>query len=103
MSYHNLSNQEIVFLYLVAKGITEQYEEAFKDKTLEQNIPTESGIITVEHEIPNELVEELLKGMHYTNFKSIEGKLKSFYELIEETEPDMVNELYQAFPSFKNH
>ena len=103
MSYHNLSNQEIAFLYFVSKGITEQYEEAFKEKVLEQSIPTEAGVVVVEHEIPNELVEELLKGMHYTNFKSIESKLKSIFELIKETEPDMVNELYQAFPSFKNH
>jgi hypothetical protein len=103
MSYHNLSNQEIVFLYLVSRGITDQYEEAVKQKTLEQDIPTEMGIITLEHEIPKELADELLKGVHYTNFKSIEVKLKSFYELIEDTEPDMVNELYQAFPSFKKH
>ena len=103
MSYHNLSNQEIVFLYLVSKGITDQYEEAVKEKTLEQNIPTEMGVIVLEHEIPKELADELLKGTHYTNFKSIEGKLKSIYELIRDTEPDMVDTLCQAFPSLKNH
>lgn len=97
MSYHNLTNEEIVFIYLFSKSIKEQYEIVFENKSISQNIPTELGTFKVETAIPNEVVSEMLEAKHYILMKSVYDKLKPLYELISEVEPEVVEEIKIIF------
>ncbi len=101
MSYHNLSNQEIVFLYFVSKSIKEQYEEAFDQQTIEQQIPTEFGMMRVETIIPEELQDEMLKSMHYLYMKSVYEKLLPIYEVIKDVETESTQEIENFFKNKK--
>lgn len=97
MSYHNLSNEEIVFLYYVSKNVSDQYEQAYKSKQLQQTVPTKDGVMKVETFLPDELLEEILKSEHYLLMKSVKDKLKPIYELIIEVEPEIETAISNIF------
>jgi hypothetical protein len=101
MSYHNLTNEEIVFLYKVAQSITRQYEEVYKAKVLQQRVPTEMGVINVETPIPEELIDEMLQGKHYQFMKSIRDKLQTLTELIVEAQPEVMDTIMSIFQTDK--
>lgn len=101
MSYHNLSNEEIVFLFFVSKSIKEQYEEAYNQQVVEQKIPTEFGYMNVETIIPDEVREEMLKSKHYTYMKSIYEKLLPIYEVIRDVETESTEEIENVFKNKK--
>jgi len=100
MSFHNLTNEEIVFLYLVSKSITEQYESVYDNQVIEQTIPTDFGVMKLGTSVPKELLEEMLKSKHYRFMKSINEKLQPIYEIIKDVESDLVSEIEALF--FKN-
>jgi hypothetical protein len=97
MSFHNLSNEEIVFLFFVSKSIVDQYETVYNDQVIEQTIPTDFGVMKLGTAIPKELVEEMLKSKHYLFMKSINEKLLPIYEIIKDVEPDLVQEVEILF------
>lgn len=97
MSYHNLTNEEIVFIYLFSKSIKEQYEIVFENKSISQNIPTELGTVKVETLIPGEVLSEMLEAKHYLLMKSVYDKLKPLYEIIADVEPEIVEEIKIIF------
>ena len=97
MSYHNLTNQEIVFLFFISRDIKNQYEEAYLQSTVEQKIPTEFGFMSVETIIPEDVREEMLKSKHYVYMKAIYQKLLPIYEMIKDVEPESVEELEKSF------
>ena len=101
MSYHNLSNSEIVFIYLVADMTVKQYEDVFSNKTVNQSIPTDSGLVKVETPIPSDLVNEILNSKHYLFMKSIKEKLHPICELIKESDADSIKEVEPLFLLFK--
>jgi len=97
MSYHSLTNEEIVFLYYVSSSVVLQYDEAFADKSLTQSLATDTSLIQTVIELPQDLIDELLKSKHYVMMKDIASKLKPIYDLIKDTEPEMVDEIDQLF------
>lgn len=97
MSYHNLTNQEIVFLFFISRDIKNQYEEAYSQETVEQKIPTEFGFMSIETIIPKDVKEEMLKSKHYVYMKSIHKKLLPIYEMIKDVEPESIEELEKLF------
>ena len=101
MSYHNLSNEEIVFLYKVADTITRQYQDVYNARVLQQRIPTEMGVISVDTPIPQDLIDDMLRGKHYLFMKSIRDKLKPLTELILEAEPEILDSVITIFQSKK--
>lgn len=97
MSYHNLTNEEIVFIYLFSKSIKDQYEKVFEKKVISQNIPTKFGTIEVDTEVPSEVISEMLDTKHYILMRSICSKLLPLFEIIEDVEPEIVNEIKTIF------
>jgi hypothetical protein len=97
MSYHNLSNEEIVFLYYVGNSVVSQYEEVYKDSTLTQSISTDMGLMELKTELPKELLDEMLKSKHYLIMKQIVKKLQPIYILIKDVEPELVEEMDKLF------
>lgn len=102
MSYNNLTNEEIVFLYYVATSVVLQYDSTFDDKSITQSLSTDDGIVfEVTTELDKDLIEELLDSKHYLLMKDIAGKLKPIVDMIKEVEPDMVQAIDELF-HFKN-
>lgn len=97
MSFHNLTNEEIVFLFFVSKSIKEQYENVYNNEVIEQTIPTDFGVMKLGTAVPKELLEEMLKSKHYRFMKSINDKLLPIYEIIKDVDPDLVSEIEILF------
>ena len=97
MSFHNLTNEEIVFLFFVSKSIVDQYETVYNEQVIEQTIPTDFGVMKLGTAIPKELVEEMLKSKHYLFMKSVNKKLSPIYDIIKDVEPDLVQEIEILF------
>jgi hypothetical protein len=102
MSYNNLTNDEIAFLYQITNVMKEQYESVIEKEYLEQVIlnGTETSF-KVQTELPAEFLEQIKEGCHYKYLKSISSKLKSIYELIAESEPEIVEEIEKNFTTKK--
>jgi hypothetical protein len=99
MTQLNLTNQEIVFIFFTAKTIKEQYEVVYELHKVEQKIPTKHGLINVETDVPDKVLNEMLQSSHYLYMKSIHDKLKPVYEIIKDVEPDIATEVETIFPS----
>jgi len=97
MSYFNLTNEEIIFLYYVSSSVVRQYDEAFADKSLKQSLSTENSVIETVIELPQELINELIKSKHYVMMKDISDKLRPLYELIKDSQPELVHEIDELF------
>ena len=99
MSYHNLTNEEIVFLYYIATSVTKQYENTFEDKSITQSLISDDEEILIEitTEIPKELLDEILLSKHYVLMKEVMVKLKPLAEMIKDVEPELVNEVDKLF------
>lgn len=95
--YHNLSNEEIVFLYNVANAVVSQYEEAYAESSLTQSISTDIGLMEVKTELPKELLDEMLKSKHYTLMKQVVEKLNPIYSLIKDAEPELIIDIDDLF------
>jgi len=100
MTQLNLTNQEIIFLFFTAKTIKEQYEVVYEEHKVEQKIPTKHGVINVETEVPDQVLNEMLQSNHYLFMKSIHDKLKPVYEIIKDVEPEIAKEVEMIFPMY---
>jgi len=97
MSYHNLTNEEIIFLYYVSSSVVIQYEETFSDESIVQTLPTEIGSVEVKIELPKDFIDEIKNSKHYIIMKQIYLKLKPIYELIKDAEPELVESIDELF------
>lgn len=97
MSYHNLTNEEIIFLYNVSYSVISQYDETFENESITQDLPTNIGSVEVTIGLPEELLDEIKKSKHYLIMKDVCQKLKPIYELIKEVEPDLVKSIDDLF------
>ena len=97
MSYHNLTNEEIVFMFTVARSIKRQYEEAYAQQIIQQDVPTQFGVMKVETIIPELVREEMLKSKHYKYMSSIYDKLLPIYDIIKDVEPETVEQVEGIF------
>lgn len=98
MSYSNLTNDEIVFLYQITKAMREQYESVIENEYVEQKIINGTdGSVTIQTDLPSDFIEEIKEGCHYKYLKRINNKLEPIYKLISESEPDVVEEVEKHF------
>lgn len=98
MSYNNLTNDEIVFLYQITKAMREQYESVIKNERVEQTIINgNEPSVTIQTDLPSDFIEEIKEGCHYKYLKAINNKLELIYTLILESEPDVVEEVEKHF------
>ena len=102
MSYNNLTNEEIVFLYFVSLEVVKQYERTFIDESITQTLPTNLGSVDVTIGLSKDFIDEIMKSKHYTIMKDINNKLKPIYELINEAEPHIVNVIKELFKNKPN-
>ena len=97
MGYHNLTNEEIVFLYYMSWSVVKQYEDTVADKTLTQTLPTEKGSVEVTIGLPGDIIEAIKGSRHFIIMKAIHRKLKPIFEMIQEVEPEIVKSIDELF------
>lgn len=97
MSYYNLTNEEIVFLYNVSASVVRQYENAFDDQSITQTLPTDLGSVEVTIGIPDDFLQEIKESKHYTIMKQVYLKLAPLYEMIKDVEPKLVETIDDLF------
>ena len=102
MSYHNLTNEEIVFLYYVSTSVISQYEETFDDQSITQTLPTELGSMEVTIDLPEDIIKEIKESEHYKIMKQVSLKLKPIYDLIKDAEPELVQRIDELFTKKQN-
>lgn len=89
-------------MFTVARAVKQQYEEAYAQQIIQQDIPTEFGLMKVETIIPEQLREQMLESKHYKYMCSIYDKLLPIYDIINEVEPDVVNSVEAVISKTKN-
>lgn len=89
-------------MFTVARTVKQQYEEAYAQQTIQQDIPTEFGMMKVETIIPEQIREEMLESKHYKYMSSIYNKLLPIYDIINEVEPDVVTDVEAILYKAKN-
>lgn len=84
-------------MFTVARSIKLQYEEAYTQQIIQQDVPTQFGVMKVETIIPDQVREEMLQSKHYKYMSSIYDKLLPIYDMIKEVEPDIVQNVEGIF------
>lgn len=84
-------------MFTVARSIKRQYEEAYAQQIIQQDVPTQFGVMKVETIIPEPVREEMLKSKHYTYMSSIYDKLLPIYDIIKDVEPETVEQVEGIF------
>lgn len=103
MSGHtaNLSNEDIIFLYLSALISKESYDRLIENKAVSKTIQiTENQYITQTIELDDEYISQIMNNAHYKHCIKICDKLESIVGIIREAFPDYYKELYQSMSVF---
>ena len=102
-AYHNLDNEEVVFIFLTNKRFLDQYNTIFEHGGLETvaDITPDAYIVTF-RPFDEEQLMGMLDDKHYKYCMSIHEKLKPIVELIREELPDLYNKVAEAFVKYEN-
>lgn len=101
-NYHNLSNEEIIFIYLSNEKFLDQYRFIFKDGGLETitDLPENTYIVNFKQFSEEELLE-LQQDEHYKYCLKVEEKLAPIVEIIEDSFPDLYDKVVACFKKEK--
>jgi len=90
MAFHDLSNENIVFLYLENKESLKQFEKVIKDKGIktEINLPI-FGKHTHIHPISEDILTEMSNSQSLKQIREINKVLEPIVLLIEGSDPDL--------------
>jgi len=101
--YHNLDNEEVVFIFLSNQRFIEQYNSIFEQGGLETiaDITPDSYIVTF-RPFDEEHLMKMLDDKHYKYCVSIHEKLKPIVELIREELPDLYSKVEESFVKYEN-
>ena len=97
MSYHGLSNEEIIFLYLHNKKQLEHLTEILDSSSIETTISIGVGTMTAMKLLDEDQVEYLKSHALYRHLVSIDAKLAPIVDMIQEAEPETYFEVEESF------
>lgn len=102
-NYHNLDNEEVVFLYLSNKKFIEQYNNIFEHGGIESVVDlSESAYVVGFKQMSEKDLMNLLDDPHYKYCVNVNEKLESIVELIRETLPELYDKVEKSFSSTKH-
>ncbi|NBP16058.1 hypothetical protein EBU95_16980 [bacterium] len=101
-SYHNLDNEEVVFIYLSNRRFIDQYNAIFEQGGLETvaDITPDSYIVTF-RPFDEEQLLQMMDDTHYKYCLGIDEKLKPIVELIREELPDLYKKVTHSFVKYE--
>lgn len=90
MAFHDLSNENIVFLYLENKESLKQFEKVINDKGIRTEIELPLfGKQTHIHPITDEILSDMINSETLKQIKQINKVLEPIVLLIEGSDPDL--------------
>jgi hypothetical protein len=97
-NFHNLGNEEVVFVYLTNKKFIEQYDGIFSNRGVESAVDlSDSAYVVSFREMTEEDLLGLLEDPHYKYCLSVDEKLAPIVEIIQEELPDLYNKVANSF------
>jgi hypothetical protein len=99
MTFQDLTNEEILFLYLENLDEYNRYQSIIKTKKVVDEIDLMgAGFISIGYDLTDDDLNDLIKDRHYLFVVSLHKKLELIASIITEADPalvDQVNETYQ--------
>jgi len=96
--YHNLDNEEVVFLYLSNKKFVEQYDIIFEQGGIESIMDlSDSAYVVGFKQMSEQDLLDLMDDSHYKYCVSVDKKLLPIVELIRETLPELYKKVEKSF------
>ncbi len=97
-NFHNLDNEEVIFVYMTNKKFIEQYEGIFSNRGVESAVDLSDNAYVVSFkEMTEQDLLDLLDDPHYKYCLSVEEKLAPIVELIQEELPELYNKVAASF------
>lgn len=91
--FHNLSNGEIVFIYLSNLKTLRSVDGMIEKKEIESSVPFLGTEISFRLSLDEEHIDKIVTHGYYQNLLSVSKKLKPIVDLIKETEPELYYEI----------
>jgi hypothetical protein len=102
-NYHNLDNEEVVFLYLSNKKFIDQYNTIFENGGIESVVDlSDSAYVVGFKQLSEQDLLNLMDDPHYKYCVNVNEKLEPIVELIRETLPKLYNMVEKSFSSTKH-
>jgi hypothetical protein len=96
--YHNLDNEEVVFLYLSNKKFVDQYDIIFEQGGIESIMDlSDSAYVVGFKQMSEQDLLDLMDDPHYKYCVKVDKKLGPIVELIRETLPDLYTKVEKSF------
>jgi len=96
--YHNLDNEEVVFLYLSNKKFVEQYDIIFEQGGIESIMDlSDSAYVVGFKQMSEQDLLDLMDDSHYKYCINVDKKLSPIVELIRETLPELYDKVEKSF------
>lgn len=96
--FHNLNNEEVIFIYFLNKSFLAKYEDIFNIGGVEDIISiNDNTIINTFKPLDESDMMELVESSHYKYCKSVDEKLTPIVELIRESIPELYDKVKESF------
>jgi hypothetical protein len=97
-NYHNLDNEEVIFIYLTNRRFVEQYDVIFEQGGIESTVDlSEHAYVVGFKQMSEQDLLDLTQDAHYNYCLSVDSKLGPIVEIIKETLPDLYNKVLKSF------
>jgi hypothetical protein len=97
-NYHNLDNEEVIFLYLSNRKFIDQYSIIFENGGVESVVDlSDSAYVVGFKQMSEQDLLDLMEDSHYKYCQSVDEKLSPIVELIRETLPELYTKVEKSF------
>jgi hypothetical protein len=98
MTFQDLTNEEILFLFHEINQELHRYNEILETKKVRESVELfDYGQITVDYILTNDEVEELSSDRHYLFVVSLHKKLELITSMISEADPSLASKVEVSF------
>jgi len=98
MTFQDLTNEEILFLFHEIKQEIDRYQQILETKKVRESVGIfDYGQITVDYILTDDEIEELSRDRHYLFVVSLYKKLELIASIIAEAEPELASKIEVSF------
>lgn len=97
-NFHNLDNEEVIFIYITNKKFLDNYDKLFELGGVETVVDlSETTLISTFKEFSEQDLLDILDEPHYKYCQSVNEKLTPIIELIRESIPGLYERVEDSF------